>query len=643
MAGKRNMPRFPREDLESTQELPQLPQDFESIQEPISEYNTLQPYDPQALSDPSEEYDPDEELPEDFIDTSLRILQEGLAAFGKHWKIILISLCVLVLVIFGIVFASITVSNRDPYDEKILNNVMIADTLVGGLTKDQATAVLTANLGNAYLTQSMTVDLGEQILKLTPEETGARLNVQAAVEAAYAHGRTGTEAENQQAYQTSLSSNYILAVLPYLELNTDYIRSTLDAIDTQFSSTLTQPSYALLGDSDDFTTDYFDPSSSGQTLVLTLGTPQVEFDADLLYEQIIDAYSLGQFRVEAQGPTVTQEPDALNLDAIYQEFYLAPQEPTLDMTSFQTIPGSYGREFDLDAAKNLVSQASHGQQIQIPMVYPAPEGDPASVLLRDTLGTWSTDLPDDENWKQNMRLASKALNGVKLNPGETLSFNALVGQRTEGRGYLPAMSCEDFEMNEQVGGGVCQVASTLYVAALLSELEVTNRSAHIAPIGFTDWGLDAKVEGDGADLIFRNSSIYPIRIDTEFSGGRLTVTIIGTDLRSYRTDMVVSVSETIQPKIIYEEFPYENAEGYQDGDVIQPGRNGSQIKTYRHKYDKSNGELVGRDYIATSSYPSQDKIIAQVAPPIIETEATDPTTETIDIPEDVTGDIEAVG
>ena len=129
MAGKFSMPRIPHEDLESTQELPKLPQDFEPMPEPVFEY------EPQRDLEP---YDPDEELPEDFIDTALRVIRESIPYFTKHWKKVLAIICALILaVIIGVVL-SLTTRESDPYDGKILNNVMLADVLVGGMTKEEA-------------------------------------------------------------------------------------------------------------------------------------------------------------------------------------------------------------------------------------------------------------------------------------------------------------------------------------------------------------------------------------------------------------------------------------------------------------------------------------------------------------------------
>ncbi len=639
MPGKFSMPRFPQEDLESTQELPQLPQDFEPLDEPVIEYSTVPDNDDVLAYDGEADYNPDEELPEDFIDVALRVVRDLPGFFKTHQKQVLLACCAVFLAVILVAVGSFAMKARDPYDEKILNNLVVVDVLVGGMTKEQATATLNANLASRYAAESMVLELGEETILLSPADTGAKFNVQAAVDAAYAFGRTGTEEEREAAYQTSLSGNYVIAALPYLDLNKDYIRKTLQAVEDAHVSQLTQSSYTLDGEVDSFSTEDFNPAASGQELVITLGTPQVEFDSQALYETVLDHYSLAQFRVADPGPVTIQEPEPLDLEAIYQEFYLECVDPTLDMSSFKTIPGSYGREFDLASAGQLLSEANYGDTIHIPMTYPAPEGDPESVLFRDVLGEFRTTLPDDEHWNQNVKLACKTISGITLKPGETFSFNAVLGQPSESRGYREVPSCSGEELTGNIGGGVCQAASTIYVAAVLSDMEILARAAHDAPVSYIEKGMDADASWDGPDFSFRNSSIYPIRLETEASGGYVKVKIIGTDMRNYTTDMEVAVSETIQPKIIYKEFDFDNEDGYEDGDIIQDGVNGYKVKTYKRKYDKNSQDLLSRDFVTNSTYASRDKIIARVAPEVTEI-PTAPPSETVS---GVDENVEAVG
>ena len=153
---------------------------------------------------------------------------------------------------------------------------------------------------------------------------------------------------------------------------------------------------------------------------------------------------------------------------------------------------------------------------------------------------------------------------------------------------------------------------------LASDLNVTSRTPHSYMPSFTEYGLDAT-----ADLKIQNSTGYPIRIEAEFTGGYVKVKILGTEERSYYVMLESSISSSTAPKTVYEDFPYDNEEGYEDGDVIQEGSNGYLVKSYKVKYDRRTGKEQGRDFISNSQYQAVDKIVAHVeAPP-----ETEPPTE----------------
>jgi hypothetical protein len=110
----------------------------------------------------------------------------------------------------------------------------------------------------------------------------------------------------------------------------------------------------------------------------------------------------------------------------------------------------------------------------------------------------------------NIALASRSLDGVVLMPGQALSFNTLVGPRTRARGYTDAPEIVGDELQNGIGGGVCQVASTLYAAALFSALDIQERWAHGRPSSYTRLGLDATVSYPSKDLRFQTELPYPV-------------------------------------------------------------------------------------------------------------------------------------
>ncbi|MGN0977504.1 MAG: VanW family protein, partial [Faecousia sp.] len=559
----------------------------------------------------------EEENDGSFLDTVLDF-------YSKNKKLVLIGLCAFALVLIVGITAIFFFSASGGSDGKILNNVYIAGINVGGMTKNEAISAV--NKAVNYATQDMVVDLSGTELRLSASKVGAKLDVKAAVSAAYDYGRTGTKAEQEKAQQAT--GDHIIGLLPYLELNEDYILETLESYAGDSGSTLTQANYGLEGKQPELAADKFDENAPCQTLVITMGTPGVGFDVDDVYNRILDAYSLHMFLVTVENVESTAEPDPVDLEAIYEEFYIAPVDATVDLRTYKIIPGSYGYGFDLEAAQKLVDQADYGEEVRIPMEYIEPELLDDDSFFQDVLGQCQTLHTSSESRTTNLKLACQALNGVVLNPGESFSFNDTVGQRTTAKGYKTVSDYVGDELMDVTGGGVSQVSSTLYCAALLADLDVTARISHSFPVGYIDYGLDAAIGWGSPDLKFTNSTSFPVKIEAEVSGGYVKIKILGTEQRSYYIKMESTVTNTYQPQTEYEYFEYDNAEGYRDGDVIQQGVTGYYVKTYKVKYDSQTNALISRDFVANTQYKTVNKIIAQVAPEETEpptTEAPQPT------------------
>jgi vancomycin resistance protein YoaR len=125
----------------------------------------------------------------------------------------------------------------------------------------------------------------------------------------------------------------------------------------------------------------------------------------------------------------------------------------------------------------------------------------------------------------NIALALEKIKGTVLKAGEEFSFNTVVGERSEEAGFLPAPVLGPVGTEVGAGGGVCQVASTLYNAALLADLEITCRTPHSCVVPYLEAGRDATV-GDFRDLRFRNTRSEPVMIDGTAADGRLVFRIL---------------------------------------------------------------------------------------------------------------------
>ena len=128
----------------------------------------------------------------------------------------------------------------------------------------------------------------------------------------------------------------------------------------------------------------------------------------------------------------------------------------------------------------------------------------------------------------NIRLAAEAINGTVLQPGETFSLNGIVGRRTAAKGYQNAIIFQNGKQVEGLGGGVCQVSSTVYGAVLYADLKVTERSCHQFQVSYTPVSQDAAVYYGSQDFKFVNNTDNPIKIVASAGSGSLSVTIYGT-------------------------------------------------------------------------------------------------------------------
>ena len=389
-----------------------------------------------------------------------------------------------------------------------------------------------------------------------------------------------------------------------------------------------QTTYGLEGAEPVLAADKFDKTAPTQTLVITLGKPGIGFDPDTVYSQVLDAYSQRVFLVTVEDVKTLKDPDPIDLEKLYKEFYIAPVNAVVDSKTGKTTPGSYGYEFDKVSAQKLLDEAQFGDEVRIPMQYIEPEIADAGGFYADTLGEYQTRATGSDERLTNLRIACEAINGRVLNPGEGLSFRDAVGSLSTSRGFKSAE--DDIGLESTPGGGVTQVSSTLYCAALLSDLTINTRSNMSYLPSFVKEGFDADI-----DLTIKNTLSYPVRVSAQYSGGYVRIAITGTEQRDYYRTLGSDITKTIPPETEFRSYPYDNPEGIRHDDTIQEGRNGYQVKSYSLRYDSVTNQKLTSDFIATSNYAPVSYIYAVVeepettAPIVEETEPpTQPPTET---------------
>lgn len=495
----------------------------------------------------------------------------------------------------------------------ILDNVTVAGVDVGGMTQANAIEAVRIATANTYSKVPMVVTVLESQAEIPVSYVGA-LDIRNAVKAAYQFGNTGSASKRQQEQQIAATTGYAVDLTPYLEVNEEAIRKILAQVGGNYSTTLTQTKCSVTG------------QSPKQTLVIQLGIPEYGLDLNALYKQVMAAYSANTFTVEGYCGMI--EPDPVDLDALYQQYYKAPVDAYYDPEKSDVVAGIDGYGFDLEAAKETLSKAEYGTTVEIPLgpIPPAiSREDVSATLFQDVLGTFTASANSNKNRNVNLRLACEAIDGLVLNPGDVFSYNDTLGERTEEKGYKAADAYAGGKTVSTVGGGICQVSSSLYYSVLEAELQVVTRRNHGFVSSYMPMGLDATVSWDSIDFQFKNNLNFPIRIEASASGGKTTVSILGTETRDYRVKLEYEILSKTGYTTVYETMPADNPEGYKDGDVISTPYTGYEVDSYRIKYALDSDEELSRELIAHSVYKKRDKVICKIEAPSTPTEPSSPT------------------
>ncbi|MGO4106160.1 VanW family protein [Paenibacillus sp. YAF4_2] len=158
---------------------------------------------------------------------------------------------------------------------------------------------------------------------------------------------------------------------------------------------------------------------------------------------------------------------------------------------------------------------------------------------------------NNKNRSHNISLAAKAISNAVVFPGETFSFNQIVGPRTVEKGYLSAPIIVRGELSEGVGGGICQVSSTLFNAIDSAGLKIVQRYSHSRHVPYVLPGRDATVSWDGPDFVFRNEYNQPVLIRAFAGSGRVFVSVYSSELIEYKHRVIPSMSKKLPEEIVF--------------------------------------------------------------------------------------------
>ncbi|MDD6405574.1 MAG: VanW family protein [Clostridiales bacterium] len=340
-------------------------------------------------------------------------------------------------------------------------------------------------------------------------------------------------------------------------------------------------------------------------LMIIKGQGSYSINRDKLVSLIVKQVEKGDYDTVIECPVESSD---VNLDEVYERVHSEPQNPTLDPdNNYDLVEAKDGVDFDLDSAKTSLTEAKDGDRVEIPLTYTPADmttDEYKSLLFRDELGSYSTEVEGSDNRKTNVKLAAEYCDGTILMPGESFSYNLGVGELTEERGFRPGPSYADGQSVMDMGGGICQVSSTMYMACLYANLEIDERHCHPYPSSYVPAGLDATVAWGGCDFIFTNDTDYPIKLSTTYDGYSTSCTIWGTVTEPFSVELY---TETLETEPYETKYELDKSLGKDEQVLDTVGIDGLTIQSYRRVYD-GDGNVISDSPEAESVYSRRDEV-----------------------------------
>ncbi|MCI5970489.1 MAG: VanW family protein [Oscillospiraceae bacterium] len=304
------------------------------------------------------------------------------------------------------------------------------------------------------------------------------------------------------------------------------------------------------------------------------------------------------------------EPRIPTAKALYEKYHKEPKDVEFGEKDGEVYFSEHitGVDFDVDAAQKILNENKNSSEVYyIPVEITQPQKTTQWFIdnrLTDTLGSFST-IYNAGNYDRshNIALAAQKINGMVLMPGEQFSFNGVVGQRSAQTGFKTAKVYQGGEIVDGIGGGICQVSTTLYNAVLYADLSIDYRTNHSMPVSYAPAGRDATVSYGSIDFKFSNNQGYPIKLSCSASGGKLICSVYGINLKHKKVEITTQTISTT-PFSVKEVEDNTLPEGTRK--VKQAGSAGSVVDTFKTVY--INGESQGTKKISRSNYSAITQI-----------------------------------
>ncbi len=475
--------------------------------------------------------------------------------------------------------------------DRIYAGVRVGDIEAGGMTYSQLFEALSQKYGHIKSNTLLTLVCKDERLDIDYEELGVSFNIEETIEKAFSVGRSGNIFNRLADIARTSHHGFTLDIKA--EYDRDKLENLADVLSDRIFINVRQPELII----------------QDNRVIIRSGRRGESIDRNKLMEEVdraIKELRGGEITV----PVIETLPDAINADDLYSQIIQEEKNATIKVVNneIEILPHSVGRHIDKDILVSIVEDLNQSEDTEkvLPVVFVEPKVTTEklkAMMFKDLLARYETRFytrnQNEINRSENIRLAASKINGTILAPGEEFSFNNIVGKRTAQGGYKDAFIYVNGKVVSDIGGGICQVSSTLYNAALYADLEIVERQEHMFTVAYVPLGQDAAVAYGYVDFRFRNSTDWPIKIEANVTNdNRLIFSIYGTNENPGKTIEIVNKTVAVKE---FKETIIDDP-NLEEGTTIveQEGWMGYDVDTY--KIVKINGTVVSNTYLYRSRY-----------------------------------------
>lgn len=471
----------------------------------------------------------------DYKEPKNKNLSDVLIIFGFF-----VLIFILILLISFCIFALVNEKNKN-----IITGVYIKGIDVSGLTKEQAHQKI-SNYINSSIPKEIILKHKEFETSISPSELSINFDIDEAIEMANSIGKNSNIFKNSLTVLELLFSK--INIEPAFSIDEEQLKHNLQDISKKLPDKVIESSCYIDGDN----------------LILTKGSTGYVVDTEKTAKYIKE--NINNLDVKNNSLelfTSQQDPTEIDIDNIYNQIYKEPVDAYYTQDPFRIFPSENGLDFSisLDEAKKLLQENKQKDDneyiIPLKTLYPNVTTNMIGTeAFPDLLSEFSTKYAaSNRNRTTNLILAANKINGTVLMPGETFSYNKIVGERTIAAGYKEAPIYVSGRVEDGLGGGICQITTTLYNAVLFANLEIVERSNHQFVPSYANASRDATVVYGAIDFKFKNNRDYPIKIICSVSNGIANFKIFGLKTENdYEVEISSRITNTTSNAIYSEAY-----------------------------------------------------------------------------------------